>query len=138
METKNKLKSIPVSNTYEGYLWWSDRQSPEVYQNQILPGWPSETANPFIVEGQLWDQERQQSYSIRFVDGEYFVNSFNLKDLKEREYIPKEYLPNRFPKEIRKLCFREYWYSEPDEFCEGMEVLKPSMIVFTGFNDQEE
>jgi CRISPR type III-associated protein (TIGR04423 family) len=115
-------------------LWWSDDQLPKVYKNEILPDWPANTANPFIIEGKLYDATNQKSYSIRFVDGDYLVNCFDLSELKDREFIRKDYLPNRLDG-VKKLCFKEFWKPEPDTFCEEMPVLQPAENVFIGFNE---
>lgn len=138
METyKFKLTDIPRQANYEGYLWWSNADSPKVYKNKTLPEWPGENANPFIIEGQLFDIEGDKSYAIRYVDGQYLVNYFDLIVLKKFEYISKEYLPNRI-EGVTKLCFREYWRQEQDSLCEGMQVLKPAENVFVGFNKCKE
>lgn len=135
---KIKLTDINPNNLYEGYLWWSNAQQPIVFQDETLPDWPGETDNPFIIEGNLVNKENNLSFAIRFVDGEYFVNRFDMNELKDNEFISKSYLPNRFPSEIKKLCFKEFWKPVSDEFCEDMPVLKPAESVFIGFNCKEE
>jgi len=134
---KMKLFDIPAKANYDGYLWWSNAQEPNVFQNESLPEWPGETDNPFIVEGNLADKENQLSYAIRFIDGEYIVNRFDLNELNDTEFIFKSYLPNRFPDNIKKLCFKEFWKPMTDEFCVDMPVLKPAEVVFIGFNSKE-
>lgn len=133
----NKLTDIDPKQKYQGYLWWSDATSPEVYQNQQLPEWQEEKSNPFIIEGQLYDKANNKSYSIRFVDGIYLINCFDLNDLNKVECINKEYLPNRFPDGIQKLCFKEIWRPRKDDLCEGMDVLQPAEVVFVGFKKIE-
>ena len=135
---KIKLTEIDPSQNYEGYLWWSDATSPEMYQNQQLPTWPEEKSNPFIIEGQLYDDNDEKSYSIRFVDGEYVVHRYNLNELKGLEYIKKEYLPNRFSGGIKTLCFKDFWQPQQDKLCEGMDVLQPAETVFVGFKFKED
>lgn len=132
-----KLADIPQSQLYEGYLWWSNANKPIIFVNEPLSQWPEESANPFILEGQLFDKQNQKSFSIRFVDGSYLIHSFNLIELQNNEYINKEYLPERMDG-VSKLCFREYWKPEKDAFCEDMKVLKPAEIVFAGFKFKEE
>lgn len=129
---------IPTNESYQGYLWISDKDWPEVFQDKSLPAWPDETTNPFIVEGNLYDEKNKLSYLIRFIDGVYHVYRFDLMQMSEKEFISKSYLPNRFPTNIHKLCFREYWEPEQDKFCEKMEVLKPTITAFTGFKYQED
>lgn len=135
---KIKLIEILTNNHYEGYLWWSNAQEPKIFKNESLPDWPVETDNPFIIEGNLVDKENQLTYAIRFIDGEYIVNRFELNELKDIEFIRKSYLPNRFPNSVKKLCFKEFWKPVPDEFCNDMPVLKPAETVFVGFNCKEE
>lgn len=127
-----KITEIPINCQYEGYLWWSNAQIPKVFKNEPLPEWPGEKANPFIIEGQLYDLEGQKSYSIRFVDGEYFIQYIDLKELNGLESIKKEYLTNRMDG-VQKLCFKEFWRPVEDKLCEGMEVLQPAEVVFVGF-----
>jgi len=133
---KLKLTVIDTTKSYEGYLWWSDKTKPDVYRNEKLPEW-KEHLNPFIIEGQLYDNVNQKSYTIRFVDGNYLVNCFDLNELNGLDYIPKEYLSNRIDG-VSKLCFREYWRPVEDELCEGMEVLQPAEVVFVGFKNKED
>lgn len=147
---EHKLTDIDPGQNYQGYLWWSNASSPQVYQNQQLPEWPDEKVNPFIVEGQLYNKSNNKSYSIRFVDGNYLINFFDLNELKEFEFIDKKYLPNRFPDGIQKLCFKEFWRPVKDKLCgskigeenekefEGMDVLQPAEVVFVGFNYKED
>jgi CRISPR type III-associated protein (TIGR04423 family) len=141
---KLKLSDIPQQANYEGYLWWRNDQTPKVYKNEPLPEWPGEKANPFIIEGQLFDKENQKSYSIRLIDGEYLIHKYNLKKMdlekqeKKYETIVKYFLPNRFPDSIQKLCFKEFWRPAKDELCEGMDVLQPAENVFVGFNKCKE
>ena len=133
---KLKLADIDPAQNYEGYLWWSDDTSPCVYKNEPLPEW-KEDINPFIIEGQLYNKNNKKSYSIRFVDGEYKINCFDLNELSKFEYIDKEYLPNRI-EGVQKLCFREFWRPVNDQLCEGMEVLQPAEVVFVGFKFKED
>ena len=133
------ISQIPVHHNYEGYIWWSDSQKPTIYNiGESLTNWPMNTDNPFIADGNLYDKVNQLSYSIKFADGNYIVMRFDLNELKNTEYILKSYLPNRFPDEIKKLCFKEFWKAELDEFCNDMQVLKPAETVFIGFNCKEE
>lgn len=57
MDHRITLQDIPTDINYEGYLWWSDQEKPDVYQNQPIvsqtnkPIWPESSTNPFIIEG---------------------------------------------------------------------------------------
>jgi len=143
MKTVNGLQDIPTNKNYEGYLWWSDQQKPDVYDNQPIvsqldkPIWPESVTNPFIIEGNLWDNDNKISYLIRFIDGQYLVYKFELKGISKDQITKHKYLPNRMPG-IDKLKFKEVWEEQPDEFCNGFNVLKPAFIAFVGFEKQEE
>ena len=65
---------------YQGYLWYSDQRQPEVYlgKTSVAELILDESKNPFIIEGNLYDAERQLSISIRFVDGKYIVTRYDL------------------------------------------------------------
>ena len=140
MQTKiNSLKNIPLNSSYDGYLWWSDQETPVVLRNETLISkqkvWPEVTDNPFIIEGNLWNKDDQTSYLIRFIDGEYLVYEFKLKGNNPGSITKLEYLPNRMPPDIKKLLFNEVWIKQPDPLCEGFEVLKPAFIAFVGFKN---
>jgi CRISPR type III-associated protein (TIGR04423 family) len=132
---KIQLNEIPIDCKYEGYLWKSDADAPLPFINKTLPPWIDETANPFIIEGNLYNAAKDISYSIRYVDGEYLVHSFEMQG-SVMARTDKRFLKNRIDG-IEYLYFRQYWKPEPDEFCENMEVLKPSANVFVGFNHKE-
>lgn len=129
---KLKITGIDPSQNYEGYLWWSDKTTPIILNNEPIKELPDGN-NPFIVEGQLFDKEHDKSWSIRFIDGDYLINCFDLKELKGLDFITKSYLSNRFDGN-QKLYFNEFWRPEKDELCEGMVVLQPAELVFVGFN----
>jgi len=143
MSNKISLVKIPTDIKYEGYLWWSDQENPEVFKSENLKSkihelWPSETHNPFIIEGNLWDSIDETSFLIRFIDGKYLVYEFKIKDIDPKCTTELEYLPNRMPTDIKNLKFKEVWTAQPDPFCEGFEVLKPAFIAFVGFKYQKE
>lgn len=139
MQTKISLneKEIPLNKSYEGYLWWSNADKPEVFKNELLKSvhklWPTDTDNPFIIEGNLWCKADHISYLIRFIDGKHLVYKFDLSQRIPREQLTfHNYLPNGVGG-VRKLRFIEVWSPQPDPLCEGFEVLKPTIIAFVGF-----
>jgi CRISPR type III-associated protein (TIGR04423 family) len=132
---KISLNDIPTNQNYEGYLWKSNADSPQVFHDETLLAWPAKTDNPFIIEGNLYNRELDISYSIRFIDGVYYVNKFEMKG-SELGFSAKRFLPKRIDG-IQHLCYRQYWIPVNDELCEDMEVLKPAMNVFVGFNYKE-
>lgn len=130
------IKDISLDGSYEGYLWWSNKEQPDVYKNERLGSFPPNSLIPFIVEGSLYDPEKKVSYSIKFLEGEHKVYRFDLKELAGKSHTSKSYLAG-FDGASR-LFVRLYWLPCQDEFCNGFDVLKPAMQVFVGFNEKED
>lgn len=65
---------------YQGYLWYSDQKEPKVFNNELFELEIADNENPFIVEGQLYDEENRASISIKYVDGNYIVNKYKVKE----------------------------------------------------------
>lgn len=140
-----KITDIPKDKKYIGYLWMSDQKYPTEFREPTMLEEElsiDEKTNPFIIEGQLYCEEEsglKKSYSIKYVDGEYWVTEYDLNKLKTRKDFVlddmkqvKSFIPNRF--QVSKLTFAQYWQeSKPDELCEGMKVLIPGPFVFIGF-----
>lgn len=131
-------------NNCHGYIWYSDKNTPEVIYNidYELPGFENDS-NPFIVEGQLYGtvEGKKVSYSIKYIDGKYLVQKYDVSQLEKDKIIcePHSYLPNRMEdKGVKTLHFREYWREVEDELCEGMSTLQPAEFVFVGFNLKED
>lgn len=135
----NEIKSL----AYEGYLWMSDQEDPTVYENDSVT-LPIEGANPFVVEGQLYNRTEGLSYSIKSVDGQYIVLEHEVTeaDMKNPDNQIKTYLSNRMGD--KKLQFLRYWEEVPDEDNyrdssnpKGLPVLTQTKNVFVGFKKQE-
>ena len=124
------------NNLYDGYLWYSDQKTPEVFeQKEWDENMLDENANPFIIEGQLYDSENLVSYSIKYVDGKYIKNKYQLKstDFNNVDIIDiLDFKAHRMG-EGRVLQFLQYYREEVDSLCEGMKVLQPKEKVFVGF-----
>ena len=131
------MKTINIKNC-EGYLWWSDQQIPRVYQDESLDICLDDSKNPFVVEGQLYDKEFLKSYSIKYVDGQYFVNIYKVdeQDFVNPDNEQKTFLSYRM--DGRWLKFLRYWEEKEDENCMGMPVLTFTKNVFVGFKEKEE
>ena len=131
------MKAINIKNC-EGYLWWSDQQTPQVYQDEALDICLDETKNPFVVEGQLYDRVNCQSYSIKSVDGQYLINKYKVteQDFSNPDNELKRFFSNRM--DGRWLKFLHYWEKKEDENCMGMPVLTFTKNVFVGFNEKED
>lgn len=139
---------------YVGYLWYSNEKKPMAFDgSEPVPEMNlDEEKNPFIIEGNLWDEDGRNSIMIRYVDGEYIVRRTKVKEeelkASSRAYSQayesgspiattlKKYLAHRI-EGVKCLCFLQYWQAEPDDMCEKMCVLRPSKLVFIGFDKNE-
>ncbi|MCQ2974325.1 MAG: TIGR04423 family type III CRISPR-associated protein [Bacteroidales bacterium] len=128
-----QITDIDKTQKYEGYLWYSDKETPDVYEDKVL-GEFIKTNGSFIVEGQLYDREHRKSYSIKYLGGNYLVNAFDVDDNDFNiEGIDKYYLSNKMGN--RQLHFLQYWDEVKDDNCPGMKVLQPTRLVFVGFEN---
>lgn len=119
---------------YQGYLWYSDKQCPQVLDGQSEWGIEiGETTNPFIIEGQLWDEESRTSVSIKYIDGHFLKNETILNG----EYDLVEYIPRSMPK-VNKLLFARCWKTVDDDLCEGFDTKKLESVLFKGLKMKEE
>lgn len=114
---------------YQGYIWFSDSTEPDVIEREYGVD-IEDNANPFIVEGQLYDTESKVSYSIKYVDGRHVCIKYVLAEL-EGESREQTYCSNKM--NGKKLKFLECWKAVPDSLCEGMEVLQMAENIFVGF-----
>lgn len=132
------MNELNSKTKYTGYLWMSNKTEPDIYENQELTEVLSESKNPFVVEGQLYDPISRSSYSIKYVDGKHIVVKYDLSELEQKYGKEKcvAYRSNRM--QGRKLYFIQYWNKEKDELCEDMEVMKPAEQVFVGFKLMED
>ena len=137
------MDNIRINNTMQGYLWMSDQDAPYVYDKGTISKDEKECShapfdldfskaqNPFIVEGQLYDETQGISYSIKFVDGKYLVKIYQVDnaDLHKTTVEVKEYLSNRMGD--RWLRFLRYWEEDIEDECvRNMPVLKLQKEVF--------
>jgi CRISPR type III-associated protein (TIGR04423 family) len=120
---------------YDGYLWYSDQKTPEVFEQKAWDeSMLDENVNPFVIEGQLYDSENLVSYSIKYVDGKYIIKKYQLKstDFNNVDIDILDFKAHRMG-EGRVLQFLQYYREEEDSLCEGMKVLQPKEKVFVGF-----
>ena len=132
--SKINFDEIDRNALYEGYLWMSDKKKPEVYHNAVVDFSLFEKVNPFVIEGQLYDSNNKLSYSMKFVDGEYYIYEVKVTEDKST-CIEKIYCSNRM--DNLQLIFRQYWKEVDDEYCLKMPVLVMDKEVFVGFKKME-
>ena len=129
----NELDNI----TFEGYVWLSDQEKPEILKGKtFMFSDYEEGKNPFIVEALLFDKTNNVSYTVRHT-GRYMVGKFNLNDYTDENLVDIEYLPHRLDG-VEKVCFKQLWLPESDENCEGMPVMKMKALIFVGFDCKTE
>lgn len=124
---------------YEGYLWQSDQSKPRIIgEGEPLSLTLIDGENPFVVEGLLWNREENISTQIRYVDGKYFIATYEVKQEEQEELAdsatmtPVTYLPHRLPG-VKALKFLRQWEEVKDELCENMPTLQLKANIFVGF-----
>ena len=145
MGRTEKIAEIPKA-IYVGYIWRSDSDRPEVLTGDKEYGGftPDAAANPFIIYGNLWDDDNRTSISIRYAEGRYYIHRTVLtpeevKGTTDHSTI-KKYLAHHINNGTDKgtyLRFVQLWEPRPDPMCENMEVLEPSKLVFIGFTNDK-
>ena len=130
------IKDIPTEgHKYQGYLWLSDSQEPKVFNNEEIDDESrinmDDNANPFIIEGQLYDGKF--SYSIKYVDGEHQVKKYNLEEDKKNGITRVLHFKGNSRLEGHNLVFHEVWEPVSDNLCCDMEVFEAKKFIFGGF-----
>lgn len=135
METRRISIDQISDQKYDGYIWMSDKEDPDLLKGKkfSLP----EGCNPFIVEGQLYSEEAGLSYSIKYVDGEYIVfeHKVSAADISSPDNEVIVYEPNRM--NVGGLKFLRVWEKKADDNCLDMDVLTLTKNVFIGFKKKE-
>ena len=129
---------------YEGWIWYSDQNKPEIIttEKEMNELTLTNGENPFVIEGQLWNNETMTSISIKYVDGEYIVKQHEVAaedfDTNKSLVTKKQFISHKMNGRIIKML--QYWRPEEDKdnFCLGFPTLQPEKIVFVGFNKKKE
>ena len=126
IEHSPALDSIPQAQ-YEGYVWMSDKELPNVLEGRDVPR--NQAGQAFIQEALLWDAEHRQSIHVRHV-GHLQVVRYDMKDQSIDDAVP--FLSHRIAGHAR-LKFKRTWVEEIDPACAGMTVMVPGELIFVGF-----
>lgn len=154
------MATYTIKGIFEGYLWESDKQEPNIYKgdNLLLEKTFNNDENPFFIEGQLFDKTTGNSISIKYVDGEYKIKMYSVNttddgnihffELKEKGNKEKEDVWNEVKCDVKdrhykgnsklkglNLHFYELWEDECDKACCNMTVLKATKVIFVGFDE---
>ena len=116
---------------YQGYLWYSDKNDPNIINNEDFEIELNDDKNTFVIEGLLYDGKK--SISIKYVDGKYLYKEYDMVKLNGSEMSEQVFYLHRTVG--KKLKFNQYWQEREDSLCEDMKVLQPAELVFVGFND---
>lgn len=135
-EKINDFSHIP-NIEYVGYIWMSDKSAPQAISNiNELPT----TTNPYIVEGNLYCKEKDISISIRNTGDKLFITKIDLNAAENDASVilePQTFIAHRAPNNHKKVCFKQAWIAEKDDYCEGMHVLQPAWRAFVGFDTEK-
>lgn len=127
-----------VTAKYEGYIWYSDEREPRVFRGDetvdVEKFLRDDADRHFVVEGNLWNKETQESFAIRYVDGQYRVRRTDMSGADSDKVSEKTFVPHKI-EGVKALVFRQVWEAEEDPLCEGMPALRPKRLVFVGFEN---
>ncbi|MDA8972508.1 TIGR04423 family type III CRISPR-associated protein [bacterium] len=123
------IQSIP-NYDYEGYLWYSDANQPEIFEGKKFT--PDQlTTLPFVVEGMLYAAKEKVSIRIVNIDGAYRISKVTLDN------IPKELVTEYFAKkefgEFIKIKMYQHWEEKEDIINNNRPVLSATWSAFIGF-----
>ena len=133
--------NIDFNQPYEGYLWMSNENHPQVFHPEsLIDRQLFEGHNPFVAEGYLFNHEKGISISIKYVDGRYriYIDKVNPSDFNSKDTNRLCYLTQRMDHSDALWAeFLRYWTETPDPACHSMNVLEIEKEVFTGFKTKE-
>lgn len=131
----DKIKINQIDDLdYNGYYWLSKEPKPHIVEGKFDKTILQDL--PFVVEANLYDEDKQISISIKNVDGEYLITKYDLSKLSADEIKTAEkYLSDRTG-DFGKYRIYTYWQEKQDnEFLEGMSSLERTAEIFVGFTN---
>ncbi len=136
MRTKEELKECyeGLSDLFEGYIQMSDEKLNKIFSSkQTLPSWEDLHKNKnFILEACLFDGDR--SITIRQINDKFVVIDKKLSDFSEENKKEEKFLAKSNEKNIELIAkITQIWEEKEDENCENIKVLKPTLLLFSGF-----
>ena len=134
MKTFNELKSFyeSLNGEFEGYIQMSDEKLDKIFSSkQTLPSWEDLHKNKnFIFEACFFDGDR--SLTIRQINNAFVVideKLSNYENKTEEIFIAKS-LENNMK---LKAKITQIWEEKEDKNCENLQVLKATLLLFSGF-----
>ena len=136
MKTIDELKEFYKSlmEQFDGYIQMSDEKLNKIFTSkQTLPSWEDlHNGRNFILEACLFDGDR--SITIRQVNDKFAIIDEKLSDLKKENITTEEFVAKSLEDKIElKAKITQIWEEKADENCENLKVLKPTLLLFSGF-----
>lgn len=138
MKTKEQLKDFyeNLNIEFEGYIQMSDEKLDKIFSSkQTLPSWEDLHENKnFILEACLFDGDR--SITIRQINDKFAVIDKKLSDFSEENKKEEEFLAKSNEENVNfKAKITQIWEEKEDKNCENIKVLKPTLLLFSGFTE---
>ena len=138
MITKEQLKEFyeSLSGLFEGYIQMSDKKLDNIFSSkQLLPAWKDlHNENNFILEACLFDGDR--SITIRQLNDKFVVIDKKLSYFSEENKKEELFLAKSNEEKLELSAkITQIWEEKEDENCENIKVLKPTLLLFSGFTE---
>jgi CRISPR type III-associated protein (TIGR04423 family) len=157
--TITDIAEIPNYN-YEGYIWMSNENKPDTIKPIKDIQKELTSTNPYIVEGNLYSEDKNISISIKNTGEGIHIMQFDIGEAEEdqnNQEVKKSQENNKSEDNSKegnspkprivlqdqiyianglgeiKVKFKQAWIAENDENCVGMPVLQPAWRAFVGF-----
>ncbi len=129
MDSFNNIFIIPSGEDVQGYYWFSNSELPVVVDGHFNGLNLSDYITPFIIEAQLYNRGKQVSYSVKYIDGHYYIQETNVTEqtINDAKSFISKWDDNL------NLLFTTRWIKKPDSLCCNMDVLMPANCIFVGF-----
>lgn len=136
MKTIDELKEFykSLAEQFEGYIQMSDAKLNKIFTSkQVLPSWEDlHNSKNFIFEACFFDGDR--SITIRQVNDKFAIIDEKLSDFKKENITTEEFVAKSLEDKIElKAKITQIWEEKEDENCENLKVLKPTLLLFSGF-----
>lgn len=147
MKTQEELKKIyqELSGQFEGYIQMSDnkllnedKKPNKIFSSkQTLPSWEDLHENKnFILEACLFDGDR--SITIRQINDKFAVIDKKLSDFSDENKKEEIFIAKLTEKNVGLSAkITQIWQEKEDENCLNLNVLKPILLLFSGFINGE-
>ncbi|MFA7090821.1 MAG: TIGR04423 family type III CRISPR-associated protein [Arcobacteraceae bacterium] len=138
MKTLEELKKFydELKGQFEGYIQMSNEKLNKILTSkQSLLSWDSlHKDKNFIFEACLFDGDR--SITIRQVNDKFAVIDKKLSNFNKENITSEYFVAKSLEEKVElKVKFSQIWEEKKDENCENIKVLKPTLLLFSGFTE---